>query len=748
MKMIKPANRYMIPRRWYGRMMIFLLLILTSLVTNAQGIAVEKFEAAPEDLTANLKGTQVLDQNGDVCALIRIQTTQKGFTFDVGALGITKTDDNKTAEVWVYVPAGVKRISIRHPQLGSLINYYFPIEIQGARTYRMYLTTGQVQTIVHNAITQQYVMFSVTPPDALVELDGNFLDVKDGTATKRMAFGTYNYTVQAPLYHSVSDTVVVCDPKSKHVKTITLAPAFGYISVPANATLSGAKVFIDNEYKGTVPFRSERLKSGPHDVRIMQNKYAPAQQTVTVADNQTIEVAPVLAADFATLTLTTAAEAEIWINDQLRGKGSWTGDLSSGAYTIECRRESHRKTIKELTVTPSMTGQTIPLAAPVPIYGMVDISSSPAGADIYIDNVKVGTSPMIIPECLIGSHTVSITKQGYSQFTQTINVAENTTTEVSATLQNGRPITITAADNAIIHIDGTSMGTSTFSGNLAYGQHTVYAELNGKRTDSKTIDVTMGSTAALPNVTLSFFDYKTFTVKGVTFTMVAVEGGTFMMGATSEQRSGADDNEKPVHQVTLSSYYIGQTEVTQALWKAVIGTTVSQQRDKEDTSWSLSGEGDNLPMYYISWEECQTFVSKLNQLTGKRFRLPTEAEWEYACRGGKKSRGYKYSGSNTIDDIAWYDGNSSNETHPVATKSPNELGIYDMSGNVWEWCQDWYGDYSSAAQTDPNGASSGSYRVIRGGSKWGNANYCRSSHREGNTPGFRGSLGLRLALSE
>ena len=485
MKMIKSANRYMIPRRWYGRMMIFLLLILTSLVTNAQGIAVEKFEAAPEDLTANLKGTQVLDQNGDVCALIRIQTTQKGFTFDVGALGITKTDDNKTAEVWVYVPAGVKRISIRHPQLGSLINYYFPIEIQGARTYRMYLTTGQVQTIVHNAITQQYVMFSVTPPDALVELDGNFLDVKDGTATKRMAFGTYNYTVQAPLYHSVSDTVVVCDTKNKHVKTITLAPAFGYISVPANATLSGAKVFIDNEYKGTVPFRSERLKSGPHDVRIMQNKYAPAQQTVTVADNQTIEVAPVLAADFATLTLTTAAEAEIWINDQLRGKGSWTGDLSSGAYTIECRRESHRKTIKELAVTPSMTGQTIPLAAPVPIYGMVDISSSPAGADIYIDNVKVGTSPMIIPECLIGSHIVSITKQGYSQFTQTINVAENTTTEVSATLQNGRPITITAADNAIIHIDGTSMGTSTFSGNLAYGQHTVYAELNGKRTDRK-----------------------------------------------------------------------------------------------------------------------------------------------------------------------------------------------------------------------------------------------------------------------
>ncbi|MDY4891115.1 MAG: SUMF1/EgtB/PvdO family nonheme iron enzyme, partial [Prevotella sp.] len=471
--------------------------------------------------------------------------------------------------------------------------------------------------------------------------------------------------------------------------------------------------------------------------RIMQNKYAPAQQTVTVADNQTIEVAPVLAADFATLTLTTAAEAEIWINDQLRGKGSWTGDLSSGAYTIECRREGHRKTIKELAVTPSMTGQTIPLAAPVPIYGMVDISSSPAGADIYIDNVKVGTSPMIIPECLIGSHTVSITKQGYSQFTQTINVAENTTTEVSATLQNGRPITITAADNAIIHIDGTSMGTSTFSGNLAYGQHTVYAELNGKRTDSKTIDVTMGSTAALPNVTLSFFDNKTFTVKGVTFTMVAVEGGTFMMGATSEQVSDADSDEKPVHQVTLSSYYIGQTEVTQALWEAVMG---------KNPSWV---KGDNKPVEQVSWNDCQDFVRKLSNLTCKRFRLPTEAEWEYACRGGKKSRGYKYSGSNTIRDVAWYIGNSSDGTHPVATKSPNELGIYDMSGNVWEWCQDWKGSYSSAAQTNPTGASSGSGRVNRGGSWFSSAKYCRSSYRSNHTPGGRDYyLGLRLALSE
>ena len=230
---------------------------------------------------------------------------------------------------------------------------------------------------------------------------------------------------------------------------------------------------------------------------------------------------------------------------------------------------------------------------------------------------------------------------------------------------------------------------------------------------------------------------KTFTVKGVTFTMVAVEGGAFMMGATSEQGSDAFSDGKPVHQVTLSSYYIGQTEVTQALWEAVMGNNPSRFK------------GDNKPVTNVNWDDCQDFVIKLNQLTGKRFRLPTEAEWEYACRGGKKSRGYKYSGSNTINDVAWYYGNSSGETHPVAIKSPNELGIYDMSGNVCEWCQDWKDSYSSAAQTNPTGASSGSYRVGRGGSWYNSAEICRVFFRYSISPGYRTpDLGLRLVFSE
>ena len=227
-----------------------------------------------------------------------------------------------------------------------------------------------------------------------------------------------------------------------------------------------------------------------------------------------------------------------------------------------------------------------------------------------------------------------------------------------------------------------------------------------------------------------------FMVNGVSFEMVRVEGGTFRMGATSEQKDEAWDREKPVHSVTLSGYYIGKTEVTQVLWEAVMGINPSRFK------------GDYLPVENVSWDDCQEFIRKLNSMTGQNFRLPTEAEWEFACRGGNNSRGYKYSGSNNLGSVAWYDGNSGNKTHPVGTKAPNELGIYDMSGNVWEWCADWYGDYSSGAQTNPTGPYGGSNRVYRGGSWNYDVGRCRSSNRDFYYPWIRDIiLGLRLALS-
>ena len=225
------------------------------------------------------------------------------------------------------------------------------------------------------------------------------------------------------------------------------------------------------------------------------------------------------------------------------------------------------------------------------------------------------------------------------------------------------------------------------------------------------------------------------TVNGVSFEMVRVEGGTFRMGATSEQGTVANGWEKPVHSVTLSSYYIGKTEVTQAFWQAVMGINPSDFK------------GADLPVESVSWDDCQEFIQKLNSLTGRNFRLPTEAEWEFACRGGNNSRGYKYSGSNNLGSVAWYYDNSDGQTHPVATKAPNELGIYDMSGNVDEWCSDWYANYTSYSQTNPTGPQSGSGRVFRGGDWCIGARCCRSSNRGDYDPTYHlFILGLRLVL--
>ena len=240
----------------------------------------------------------------------------------------------------------------------------------------------------------------------------------------------------------------------------------------------------------------------------------------------------------------------------------------------------------------------------------------------------------------------------------------------------------------------------------------------------------------------------TETVNGVSFNMVYVKGGTFSMGATEEQ--GSVDpvrDEYPVHSVTLSDYYIGKFEVTQGLWKAVMGTTIEQQRDKEDKELHLYGVGSDYPMYYVSWDEAREFCAKLSQLTGKKYSLPTEAQWEYAARGGAKSKSYKYSGSNTVGDVAWYWGNSDEESHPVGKKQANELGIYDMSGNVKEWCNDWYADYSSDSQTDPTGPTNGSVRVDRGGCWFGVQGGCCVSSRgiEYRVNHYRFS-GFRVAL--
>lgn len=230
----------------------------------------------------------------------------------------------------------------------------------------------------------------------------------------------------------------------------------------------------------------------------------------------------------------------------------------------------------------------------------------------------------------------------------------------------------------------------------------------------------------------------TITAGGVSFDVVRVKAGTFVMGCTDEQNRECDNDENPSHRVTISQdYYIGKFEVTQDLFEAVMGYNPS--------NWKAS----NLPVENVRWDEAQEFCNKLSRMTGRRFALPTEAQWEYAARGGMKSVGYKYCGSSEISDVAWYVENSYRQTHPVGSLRPNELGLYDMSGNVWEWCQDWYGDYSSSSQRDPKGPNSGSIHVLRGGGWDLDAESLRVANRGNYASDFSsGYYGFRVVMMQ
>lgn len=355
------------------------------------------------------------------------------------------------------------------------------------------------------------------------------------------------------------------------------------------------------------------------------------------------------------------------------------------------------------------------------------------------------------------SATITVRAGDLAQMISVIQAEANETLQLNMTSMTfdssggSESFTITSNTNWTVESSRSWCSLSSSSG-FGDGTVTVRASENTS-TDSRTATITVragdrGEISQAIAVTQSGAkpvdqSTRTFTANGVSFKMIRIDGGTFTMGGTSEQGDDAADDEFPTHRVTLSTYYIGETEVTQALWEAVMGSNPS------------SFSGSRKPVEQVSWDDCQEFIRKLNSLTGQNFRLPTEAEWEFAARGGNQSRGYKYAGSNTIGNVAWYwdnipsqsSGNSGYGTQNVATKQANELGIYDMSGNVWEWCQDWYGGYSSSSQTNPTGPTSGHYRVFRGGSWSDYARGCRVSLRGYYTPSYRvDDIGLRLAL--
>ena len=431
--------------------------------------------------------------------------------------------------------------------------------------------------------------------------------------------------------------------------------------------------------------------------------------------------------------------------------GAYSAMLPYGSHTYKVEAGGYISKRGSFTISSSdMTPINVSL---VSAMATVSVTCPTPAVSLYVDKKSVGMIPWT-GSLKEGMHLIEVKKEGYRSQQRTINLSQQQKLDVAfnelAAIQGNLSVNYKPF-GADVYVDGKKVGQTprVFNG-IMVGSHKVEIKKDGYGTDSKTVSILEGQTVSLSGVLTthtsssvssgSSLTGNTITIPvkdGISIDMIRVEAGTFTMGATAEMKNPNDD-EKPTHRVTLTNdYYIGKYEVTQALWQAVMGKKTSKFK------WY------NLPVEQVSWDACQKFISKLNRITGKTFRLPTEAEWEYAARGGNKSRGYQYSGSNNLSDVAWYGDNSGNKTHAVGTKQPNELGIYDMSGNVREWCQDWYGVYSSSSQVNPTGANSGSYRVFRGSSWLGSAWGCRSCFRSYNSPDYRGSdLGLRLVLSE
>ena len=601
---------------------------------------------------------------------------------------------DKPNELLFLIPAGAGHVEIQCgdgctnqtiidlPRLQSNMVYYGKVHYTPMEDLVLVTTT--------QAPKRQFFKFRVTPANAVVTIVENgaqeILPMREGgIASKMLNYGTYSYSIAADKYHTKEGSFTVSATQTE--MTVDLLPQFGWLTIAGDNISQGGYVFATNTATGgmiqlgTIPLNNREMSSGVYTLRIQKEKYKDYSTTITIEDGKTTTIRPSLEANFTQVTLTTNEGADIYVDGNRLGTTRWTGTLELGEHSVETRQASHHSAYTNVRITPQSAGQTITLNNPLPIYGSLIVDGSPADVAVYVDGKKVGTSPLFVSELLIGTHKIRLEKDGYDQQEKTVQIAENQESMLDFTL------TKTIAKAPVV--PAAPQGGAV----------------------------------------------ETITVKGVSFNMIKVQGGTFTMGATVEQGSDAESDEKPMHKVTLSDYYIGETEVTQELWKVVMGSNPSYF------------SGTNLPVEKVSWNDCQTFITKLNQLTGRNFRLPTEAEWEYAARGGQKSRGYKYAGSNTLSDVAWYWDNSSRKTHPVKQKQANELGLYDMCGNVWEWCQDWYGNYGSAAQTNPTGPSSGARRVLRGGCWYFSASDCRVANRDYNSPGGRYDfLGFRVVL--
>lgn len=411
----------------------FLFLLLTiPVICFSQTMNVKSFRLLETDLDANTSGLSMTDQNGETAALIKVVTTQTGFTFDGGSLSIVGTKQTP-GEIWVYIPRGSKKITIKHPQLGVLRDYFFPCPIEAARTYEMILITGSVQTIVNEDAGGQYLVMTVDPPTATVYIDDIEATLQDGVLSNFLPYGKHTYRVTDPLYATDAGSFEI--GKEKTELSIKLPPSYGVLEISTTPE-NGAKVYLDNNTDpiGTTPFTTKKLIKGQHKFRFQFPEYETKTITQDVhSDGTTKPLIVSLNPNFANITINTPENCELFINNESKGKGVWKGRLSEGLYRLEARLAGHQSSSQTLSVVKGEE-QTVSIQKPIPLYGGLNINSNPIGATILIDGEKKGATPSILQEVLVGKHELSLVKNGYETKTQEITIEKGKIAELSLAL--------------------------------------------------------------------------------------------------------------------------------------------------------------------------------------------------------------------------------------------------------------------------------------------------------------------------
>lgn len=428
------------------RFLLILFFIASIQIVKAQDYKVVSMEASPFDMTAREHIKQ--DERGRQCAVLRLATQnispelREGFHFECDYASFIVEKQIVEGEIWVWVSPGMKTLKVRS-KLGNVDIHTanFGIKVEPLNTYKVVLRGTGVGPLLENTVTKQFLLFDVTPKDAMVTVNGTPWVVTDGVAQKMVDFGTYEYRIEAQDYHSIEGRIEVDDPDNKVMVRKTLMPAYGFLKIDGDKSLlSQASIYIDNANGSGALNAPQKLSSGQHKVRILHPMYKPYEQTVVIKDNETNTLEVNLNANFATITLKVDADAEIFVNSEKKGVRSWTGDLEAGSYIIECRMKDHKTVKVEKNITAEMSGQTIRLEVPEPLTGMLVLSSTPPMADIFIDGERKGETPMRFNKLTVGKHSLRLVKQGYKSISKSFNIEDGKTLELEETMETEAPV--------------------------------------------------------------------------------------------------------------------------------------------------------------------------------------------------------------------------------------------------------------------------------------------------------------------